>query len=307
MNKLLKAGDFKTILFVLIVLALCELALRNFASDLSENIEHIKSFPQTAKYISESKTKSVLFIGNSLVGNAVNMDQFVGKMRTLNNGGVGGYKMVPDASSLWDWYCIVKNTFTEQSQYPEVIVNGFAWWALSDQERPEPSRLGGYFCSINDIPDLYESGLKDVGDIAEYIVASKSLFFVNRNHIKERVLNNIIFEYQPSIQLINKKTNYRKEALSQRKTYGLLRKYILLLKENGVTIVFVSMPVIDDYIVDDGLLNEMKRSGAEYLDFRHLEGITVEHYRDPIHLKADGSQIFTKKMISSFQENNWDI
>lgn len=303
-SKVLEIDDVKIIIFIVFVIFACEMMIRGFATELSGNINHIETFPETAFKIAGSNKKSVLFLGNSLTGNAINPDVFTESASESGVGNVNAYKFVPDATAIWDWYCIVKNEFTANNEYPDVVINGFAWWLLSDQERPEPSRLGGYFCDISDITDLYQSGMKDQEDIIKYYLSSGSLFFTNRDLIKKRFLEKIIFSYQTSVQKMNERENYRGISVINIKTYQLLKKYMALLKSKGVEMVFISMPVKDDYDVDEELVAIFDEYGAQYFDYRHLSEITSDLFIDPIHLGTEGSRIFTMKLAADYSDKN---
>ncbi len=302
--EVLKIGDVKIIIFILFVIITCELIIRGTGAELSGNIAHIETFSKTAQKISDNKNETVLFLGNSLVGNALNTDVFSESVSKLGLTNTNAYKFVPDATVIWDWYCIVKNEFTGSDKYPDVIINGFAWWQLSDQERPEPGRLGGYFCEVSDIADLYSSGMNKDEDIIKYLISSGSYFFTNRDLIKKRFLEKVIFAYQTSVQKINEKENYRNNTAINTKTYSLLTKYISFLKDKGVKIVFISMPVKDDYGVDNELISTLDEYGAQYLDYRHMNGITSDLFIDPIHLGSEGSRIFTSKLAEEYSDMN---
>jgi hypothetical protein len=300
MIRLSNNGDLKTIIFILVVLVFGEVFLRNYATALSGNIKHIETFQETAINITENDNETVLFIGSSLVGNAVDQSLFSDLMGQYGISDIEGYKIVPDASSLWDWYCIVKNDFSKRNDYPGVIVSGFAWGLLSDQERPMPSRLGGHLCNIDDLPDLYDSGLQNNEDIIEYLIAMNSVLFVNRHHIKRRILEKIIFNYQSSVQLMNNRTNYRSGIKQKNISYSLLKKYISLLRNNNVKTIFLSMPVIDEYAIDKELVSVLKAYDAYFFDYRHIDNINEGMFKDPIHLDPEGRKIFTERFAQDY-------
>ena len=81
--------------------------IRTVASQLSENIAHIEKIPDIAQEIaSENKNgnEAVLFLGNSLIDHAVNLEQLDNGNTLGYSSRVSVYKVVPDGTSLWDWY-----------------------------------------------------------------------------------------------------------------------------------------------------------------------------------------------------------
>ena len=297
-SKSILYSEFKVLLLVAFFLVFSEALLRTNLDRLSGNIAHIKSFDQTIIDINNSNKKTVLFVGNSLIGNAINEELFSRDFAGTEKKDADVYKMVPDGTDIWDWYCIAKNKFTG-NRLPGLLINGFAWLQLSDEEKPDPSRLAGDFCGVRDLPDLYQMGLSDTEDVMEYLLAGGSSIFANREAINKRVLSLLIPHYKRMTQLINNEANTRNKGKQQTAplyTYNLLKKYMSLFNRGGTKIVFISMPVIDDYKVDDKLISLIKSSGNFYLDYRHLAGITPDLFIDPIHLGKAGSRIFTGKL-----------
>ena len=83
-----------------------EILIRTASPLLSGNIKQIYEIPNVAASFSESNN-AVLFLGNSLIGNALNLTEF----DRLANMNMPSYKVVPDGTTLWEWSCIIKNEF----------------------------------------------------------------------------------------------------------------------------------------------------------------------------------------------------
>ena len=124
------------ITIIIVWLVLLELVFQVTAPLVSGNVKQISEIPDIAADLAQKKP-AILFLGNSLIGNALDLKAF-DQQANLN---MSSYKVIPDGTSLWDWSCIIKNSFIDEKRLPEVVVIGYAW----AQVGPVPERLGGFF------------------------------------------------------------------------------------------------------------------------------------------------------------------
>jgi len=300
-----KIRNYEFFIILAMCVALMELFVRIFAPTLSMNVAHIMKIPDIAQEIA-SKNKggieTILFMGNSLTGTAVNLDQ-------LGSGGAPGklsdiasFKVVPDGTSLWDWYCIVKNNFSDNAYTPRYMVIGLAWGEVP----PVPSRLAGYFCGITDLLSLYEHGMNGSSDVLEYLVASISKLYVMRETIRKRTLDIIIPAYREITQEVNtanKKSNSENtQSAIQQHRHNLMDDFMRLLHRNSTKLIFIAMPVIKSYPLDKELVRSIRDGGGTLYDYRHLEGLSDDMFVDPIHLSEQGGHIFTARLSSDLNQ-----
>lgn len=286
---------------LIIVCFLCfELFIRIAAPMLSDNVSHIYKIPDIAVDLSK-KNNAVLFLGNSLIGNALNLDEFDKQM----NMKVSSYKVVPDGTSLWDWYCIVKNNFINNDRLPKVVVVGYAW----RQAPPVSTRLGGFFCSTKDLPELISFGMWGGADVIEFLFSKASKLYVMREAIRKRVFDMIIPGYRKYTQIVNDERNATrsiKQLKKEPEDYRLLRAYIEMLVANDIKPVIVAMPVMQNYKLDKDLFRVVSKNGGVVLDYRGLDGIDKDMFIDAIHLNERGSKVFTNHLardLRGFYEN----
>jgi hypothetical protein len=304
-----KTGYKKLYLLIACFLLVLEVGIRVSASTLSGNIQQINKIPYISQELSENNgvdNNTVLFLGNSLLGNAVNLELFVKDIKQVMSDGVAAYKVTLDATALWDWYCIVKNNFADSDYAPQSLVVGFAWEQLGDIERPRPSRLASHFCGIKDLPDLVKLGMNSPSDVLEYLVASISKLYALRQTIHKRVLDYIIPQYRMYAQKLNASGNVNnKQAISQRSqsNYTLFSKFLSMLAQNDVEAIIIAMPVIEKYSLDPALVGKVHDAKGVFYDFRRMEGIKSSMYLDPIHLNSIGSEIFTQKVAIDLGRN----
>ena len=143
-------GDLRTLLLVLFALVLSEAVLRSTEDMLSGNIAHVNEISDLVADYSPETEPSFVFLGNSLTNNGVDVP-LVNELLLQNGVQVGdSTKLVPDATTIWSWSCVLENQFFDNGVGPGTVVLGFGWDQLSDQSRILPTRLGAYFCSTVD-------------------------------------------------------------------------------------------------------------------------------------------------------------
>lgn len=246
--------------------------------------------------------RSILFLGNSLMGHALNLAQFQKRIPGKTSDSIVSYKVVPDGTSIWDWYCIVKNNFSKPEYAPDFLVVGIAW----EKENPVPSRLAGHFCRVVDLGDLINMGMNSSSDILEYMVANTSMLYVLREPIRKRLLDIMVPDYREETQKINaaiqKKSDKKNTGSLYEKRNKVLTHFMKLLSVTKVKPIFVAMPVANRYGLNKTLVKTIYENNGVILDYRDLDGIKKNMYLDPIHLDERGSVIFTKKIITDLSK-----
>ena len=272
---------------IIICLVFFELVFRATAPLISGNVKQIYEIPDVANKFTK-KNDAVLFLGNSLIGNAVDLSEF-DRQANLNT---SSYKVVPDGTSLWDWTCIVKNSFIDKGRLPKAVILGYAW----GQGEPVPSRLGGFFCNIRDLPNLRSMGMSNSSDILEFLFSKLSRLYAMRETVRKRILDILIPDYRVYTQIVNdeiKKNQPIKPTKKKSEDYRLLEAYIKMLITNGIKPVIVAMPITYHYDLDEDFFKTVNNNGGMALDYRKLDGIDNSMFRDPLHLNERGNKVFT--------------
>jgi hypothetical protein len=280
---------------IAVCFVLLELIFRTASPLISGNVKQIYEIPITAAEFTE-KHDAILFLGNSLIGNAIDLTAF----NEQANLDMPAYMAVPDGTSLWDWYCIVKNIFIDKDRLPKVIVIGYAW----GQGMPVPSRLGGFFCDMDDLPDLFSMGMSNSSDIIEFMVSKVSTIYAMREVLRKRILDLVIPKYRVYTQVINAEKNKNRPITGNQQKmegYQLLNAYLALLVDNGIKPVVVAMPVKQRYSLDESFFKTIRSYGGVVIDYRDLEGIDDSMFRDPIHLNKSGNKIFTYHLAADMK------
>jgi hypothetical protein len=292
-------SDLKIILGVVVILLLAEISLRLFSDLLSLNIKHIRSIPSSVAQLRQEK-RTMVFLGNSLINNAINQNLFSDQLKINNCSDVFLVKITPDDTSLWDWYYIYKHNLIIP-HCPDLLIVGFAGPHLSDQLKPVPRRLAGFFCTFEDLPELIGFGMKSTTDILDFIVGSISQIYVNREVIRNRILDPFIYKYRESTQYINgliRAINV-KESKNPRSTYKLLQAFIHLAKERNTMLVFIAMPVVNLYTIDPALIQLLRSNNVVFSDYRAAPFIKKDMFLDSMHLDEAGRDVFSKNLADS--------
>lgn len=280
---------------VLLSLLGMELALRALEPSLSGNLRHIHEIPTITAKI-EGARSAFLFLGNSLTNNAIDPQVIQTSMPDSMAGNTVVEKITPDGTALSDWYCIYQNHISTLNTAPDVIVLGFAWAQLSDQYPIDPVRLGGLFCKTGDIRQLAYTGLGNHVNVLAFLAGAYSHVYLNREAIRNRVLDAIIPYYRNITQSMNQAPGANAEVQVTGKpvyTYETLGRFVHDMERHGTRLIAVAMPVQNDYEIDPTLVDVTKQHNIELLDMRHIPGIDDSMFADAIHLNEQGRLRFT--------------
>ena len=128
-----------------------------------------------AKLLGDTHNVSILFLGNSLIGEAVDHHLSSELLKELLKKEVTIEKVVPDGSDLPVWYFILKNDFIKHGYRPHFVIIGFAWDnALCDQNKINELYLSEISSCFGDVPMLYHFGLKKVEQIIGFMAGKFS-------------------------------------------------------------------------------------------------------------------------------------
>jgi Na+-translocating ferredoxin:NAD+ oxidoreductase RnfA subunit len=290
------SGRLVDISIIIVFFVFLELIFRTASPLISGNIKQIYEIPSIATELAK-KNNAILFLGNSLLGNALDLTEF-DKQANLN---MSSYKVVPDGTSLWDWSCIIKNNFINKEQLPKVVVIGYAW----EQVKPVPSRLGGFFCSIRDLPNLTSLGMNSSSDVLDFLFSKVFRLYAMRETLRKRILDILIPDYRVQTQNINTERNQNKPLKYKKnipENYQLLNAYLKMLVTNNIKPVIVAMPVMQHYELDKEFFKAVTHNGGIVLDYRELDGIENSMFRDPIHLNEQGNKVFTYHLAADLKD-----
>ena len=132
--------------------------------------------------------------------------------------------------------------------------------------------------------------------VLDFLVSKLSKSYAMHETIRKRILDSIIPNYRLYTRVINNERNKtRKINYTNKKSedYRLLNAYIKMLSTHNMKSIIVLMPVIDRHTLDEKFFSVASRNGSIILDYRELDDIDNDMFRDPIHLNERGNKIFT--------------
>jgi hypothetical protein len=294
-------SETRVVLVLLSVIALLDIALRLSDQSLSGNLSHIEQIPALIGKSGVLERESMLILGNSLTNNGVAADAIERQFAHVSVG-----KVTPDATSFWDWQCLLDHQVVQRPdvQFDTVII-GYAWHLLSDQTKSDPSRLGSLYCRTGDLFAPSAIGLHSIGDISEFIAARTLRLYALRDTLRNRLLALLVPYYKQFTQSANERRAGASAASTTDVTYTYSHFESLAerLAQKGTRVIVVAMPVQQEYDLDSQLQALVQKGKIRLLDFRHVDGIDAASYRDPIHLNQDGQQTLTRRLVEELLLN----
>lgn len=284
---------------MLLVLAGGELFVRLRESALSLDVQHIRRIPSIAQELMRGEGGRVLFLGNSMTRNGVDVPIVEQELRAEGlNSPLRIERVYPDATGLAEWYYAFNHYFVAAGRLPDVLIIGFAANDLSDNRPPQPSRLAQYYTGAGDVPEVFAHDVKDFEARAEFLLSRLSASFANRTRMRERALDMFIPYYRESAQEINRAQQVmkKKEGAPAAPTYRRLERLGRLAASRGVRVLLVAMPQREPYELDQQLQPTIERAGMTLIDARAPDGLGREAFVDEMHLSTDGAAVYSRHL-----------
>jgi hypothetical protein len=293
--------EIAILLTIALTVLLFEITIRIVENDISGNRNHINDIPNIVNQFSQDQRPSILFLGNSLINEAVD----VGQLSVELNDTYHLNKITPDGTSIWDWSMISKNQLFDSNAEIDYLVIGFAWGLLNDDYQPNPSRLGGYFAKLSDLSLLMKYGMNEFAQISEFFIGWTSKLFVNREAVRNKVLESLIPHYKQFVRAQNQagapnETAQVAQLRAPPAEYNMLNNLINQLDQDGVKLVVIAMPIEAGYEVSEDLSQLLEKRAYLYMDYRDLFQAESGMYKDGLHLNDKGRKAFTSKLAKIF-------
>ncbi len=294
-----RKGEVAVIGFVLVVLLVFEVGIRVSEPRLSKDLEMIRTFPAIAASLDSSQAEGrfrVLFLGNSLLREGVNAGIMADEIS--QNSGEPGFviKALADGTELVEWYYEFKNCFANSGHVPDVLVLGFEGddgSHLSDARNTDPAALGHLFCEFSNVPEVMQYKLTDHRDRMDFLLGSVSAAYANREPVQRRLLDAVIPNYQNTPNRMNDAMKECQSATPPKPTHERLARLIEVANGHNVQVVFVAIPVPNEYVVDPGLLEFASKREIPLIDARHIDGVQAEMFPDGLHMNSVAAARFS--------------
>lgn len=285
--------------------AALDVGVRVFETRLSGDIANTKRFPEEVAELARSSGKRVAVLGNSLIGDGFASDVFMGNWLARNPGTGKAIKLVPDGSGIWDWHCVVHYQLLDEEAAPNLVIIGYGWDQLSDQNALSLTRAFNSLCPAGAMRDFSAlSGRVGINDWLEMGAVKTSKLYAHREPIRHRVLQHLVPEYRRMTRQVNARAGEGAQgeaAVSARRSYAALQRILESLSSNGTQVVLVAMPVLNPYEIDRDMCNLLEGTKHHFLDMRYAVPSSKELYRDGIHLNEAGAQLFSETLATQLR------
>lgn len=302
-------NELRVLAVVLLVLVAGEFVVRVCEKWLSLDVTHIRQIPEISRQMTESRGTKVLFISNSMLRYGVDPGIFEREMKAHRLGPLSVGRVFPDATALPDWYYAFKHYFVDANRLPDVLIVCFAAKDLQDDLPPVPARLAHNYTSASDIPELFSQDLLDFDHRADFILAELSSAYANRMRVRTRVLDDLIPNYRESAQVMNRTQNSIKQSAgeggddaSSAPSYQRLGRLISLAREHNVRVIFIAMPLREEYTLDPQIQRIVESQHMSFFDFRAVDGINQVSFVDEMHMTPGGASVYSEFLARQLAE-----
>lgn len=300
-------NELRVVAVVLLVLLAGEFVVRVFEKSLSLDVTHIRQIPEISREMTQNRGTKVLFISNSMLRYGVDPSIFEKEMEAHRLGPLSVGRVFPDATALPDWYYAFKHYFVDTNRLPDVLIVCFAAKDLQDDLPPVPARLAHNYTSASDIPELFSHDLLDFDHRADFLLADVSSAYANRMRVRTRVLDDLIPNYRESAQVMNRTQKSMKksadgDASSSAPSYQRLERLISLARNHNVRVIFVAMPLREEYTLDPQVQRIVEAEGMSFFDFRAVDGINQVSFVDEMHMTPGGASVYSEFLARQLAE-----
>ena len=290
----------------LAAVAVVDLAVRAAEPRLSGDIANTMAFPERVAELSAAPGKRVAAIGNSLIGDGLDTDVFMAGWLGKNPANGHAIKMVPDGSGIWDWHCVVHHRLAEMPEGPDLVLIGFGWNQLADQNPLSFTRAFNTLCPAAAMRDFRAlSGRIGVNEWLQMFAVKTSKLYAQRQTIRHRVLQNIVPDYRRMTRQMNARAGDEGAAEVPagpiELSYKALNVMIDRLSGAGAEVVLVAMPVMDPYAIDHGICAVIEGTPHSLLDMRFAVPSRDDLYRDNLHLNEAGARLFSETLAAQLR------
>jgi len=293
-------NHWMTVVMILAIVLAAEVTLRASMPFVSGSLKHIKEIPCAAEKLSKSDGLRILFLGNSMINNGVDVKIIREKLENKSMSIINVVKINPDGTDLWDWYFLYKNYFLIQSNPPDLIVLGFRSDFVDDQRQPNPSRLAANFSGLRDLPELIDFGMTGRSEIAEYLYASSICLYAHREAIRNRLMDWMVPYYRENTSKIGTNAwKAKSEAwgeVQEEHSYRRLESLLRLVRSKCGMVVLVAMPTRNKYALKKEILLTTEKSNAVLMDLRDVRGLSEANFIDAVHLNAAGAEVLSQEL-----------
>ncbi len=296
--------ELKAISVALLLFLAVEAGIRWFEPNLSVDVSHIRDIPSIVTELADAKGKTLLFLGNSMTRRGVNVTVLTPDLKAQ---GVDTKNLTiklihPDSSGILYWDYLYDYYFKDPRNLPDTLVVSFGKNHLADDtyDYEHVLRIAHQFTTWQDVPRAFQRDFTSISERGDFLLAKVFASFTHRERVRVRLLDELIPYYRSTVTLLNEQQGASADlAAPQRFTYDDLQRFLSSIDTSKTQVIFIAMPMRDAYHLDPQIGKVVRRNGATFLDLRAVAGLGANDFRDPLHLIAEGSIIYSHALAAS--------
>jgi hypothetical protein len=286
--------EIRVVLFVVVAVLCLEGILHIYQDRLSGDIAHLDEVANIVARVAQGDGTSVLFWGNSLLAEGVDLPTLERRLGGELDGPVSMGMVRPDGTTPLEWRFLLRKVVLNPGQIPDILVLAFGPGHLRDRP-PEGSisRLAAHHVDSADIPQLFAKDLLTLETRASFLMARVSVVYASRDRIRARVLAELVPRYREGARLIRPEGPERTGQSGAEAGFRQLNELLRELAAADVRIVALPMPAPNDWDLEPGELAALQSVNATILDVRRRVTLAPDRFPDNQHLDRRGRDTFT--------------
>lgn len=290
---------FRVLTILVVMFLLLESSIRLGSQLLSIDDAHIKSVPDLISELAECKSPRILFIGNSLTREGVDLKELKKELDIAGLHDANIAAVFPDDTTPIHWQYIVKNHVLVQATKPDYIFMGVAGYNLVDTAPLGLRKLGCSWCKVADFPELIRDEELTFDEIGEIFTSWISWTFAKQDRIKKYILDLIIPNFRDAFRRLSDMATISNDLSASDPTYEKIIRYDQFYHSNSLEVHYLGMPIQRGWTIHPKLQQVIDEGEIKFIDMRDLPDLGETHFKDSIHLTPEGARIFSKHLAKA--------
>lgn len=288
-------SEWKVWVVVLVVLVTAEIALRSLLPHLSQDIVHIQQIPKSAEQLSNSQGTRILFLGNSITRNGIDINRFEEQLKSHRPVAVA--EIYPDDTAVTEWLYAYLHFFELPDRKLDQLIICFAEDQLQDRPSVDVRRLAANYSDWSTMLTTFQQEKLTLEQRVEFVLAKLWVSYANAERVQKRLLDYLLPYYRQTAGIINsslaRPDNPKDVEAKPSPTYLRLKRLIELVEAKNIDLIVFAFPVGKSYDLEPGLEELLRAHDIPFHDVRNLAGLEPENFPDGYHMDGEAAQLMT--------------
>jgi hypothetical protein len=268
---------------------------------VSAEARNLREIPVEAARLARHPGPSMVFLGNSLVDEDLDLRTIRLALRSRGYGQVAVAEAAQPGSTVVEWYHILRAAYLEPRRSPTLLVLLALGDHLGDRPRLEArelARLARITRTRAAVADLLAGEAGRFGDRVELVLSRASSLFAGRQRRGLRIRDLALPGYRTNIRRLRALAPAPAPPVPP--TYRRLRQLLREARDAGTRVVVVLPPSRDGRGLSPGSRAALRGGGATLLDLRG-SGFRPDDFRDAVHLRPDPARRFSVDLVRALE------